>query len=92
MNSNSNQSNSPTGGKPKLWVRNTGIGLILLSGLFFFTMLAVPLFPLTTGAKTITAGVLFVAVQISWWVGAIMIGPAAVGKFKSWFQFKKQQP
>lgn len=74
-----------------IW-RNTGIGLILLSGVFFFTMLSVPWFPLTNGQKAMVAGGLFVGVQVSWWVGAALAGPAVVKVVRSLFRRDKSTP
>ena len=71
-------------------LHNIGIGLLLLSGVFFFSMLAVPWFPLGTGAKVAVGGGLYAAVQVSWWVGAAFVGPAAIAKFKSYFGFGKR--
>ena len=62
---------------PVLRVR-IGIGLILLSGVFWFSLLAVPFVPITgTHKAALTAG-LFIGVQIAWWTGAAIAGPMAV--------------
>ena len=72
-------------------LRKIGIGLIILSGVCFFSMLAVPWFPLTGGAKVAVCGGMYAVVQVSWWAGAACVGPAAVAKFKSYFGFGKRK-
>ncbi len=79
------ENSSPKSGKSR-FLAKLGIALILLSGVCFFTMLAVPFFPLGTGLKVGLGGTLFVCVQVSWWVGAAMLGPAAINRFKGWFR------
>ena len=63
-----------------------GVFLILLSGVFFFSMLSVPWLPIGGRYKVIIAGVLFVGVQVAWWVGAAFVGPAAIGTVLSWLR------
>lgn len=65
-----------------------GIMLIVLSGVFWFSIFAVPFAPLTIGQKSIFAGGLFAAVQVSWWTGAALAGPQVVGVIKGWFARK----
>ena len=67
-----------------------GIALILLSGIFWFSLFAVPFLPLTVGQKTALGGGLFVAVQIAWWSGAALAGPAVVGKLTARFRRSKK--
>ncbi len=63
-----------------------GLGLVLLSGVFFFSMLSVPWWPIATSWKAICAGALFVAVQVAWWAGVALAGPAAIAKLSGWFR------
>jgi len=70
-------------------VPRVGIGLILLSGVFWFSMLAVPFLPLSAAKKVALAGALFAGVQIAWWTGAALAGPKTVQIIKSWFRRKK---
>jgi hypothetical protein len=53
-------------------------------------MLSIPFFPIADGQKAILGGSLFVGMQITWWVGAACIGPAAVKKMSSWFKRPKK--
>lgn len=61
-----------------------GIGLILLSGLLWFSLFAIPYLPLTLGQKAALAGADFVGVQIAWWTGAAFVGPQTVARLKLW--------
>ncbi len=74
---------------PARWMQTLGVVLILLSGVCFFTMLSVPWFPLSTGQKSGLAAGLFVGVQVFWWVGAAMVGPAAFRRIKLLFARKR---
>ena len=65
-----------------------GVILILLSGFFFFTMLAVPWFPLTLTQKGLVGGGLYALAQVSWWVGVAMVGPTAINRIKQKFSKK----
>ncbi|MGI9517170.1 MAG: hypothetical protein ACR2NP_09000 [Pirellulaceae bacterium] len=60
-----------------------GIALILLSGVFFFSMFAVPWLPISGSQKVILGGALFAGVQIAWWTGAALAGPTVVGAIRS---------
>lgn len=63
-----------------------GCLLILLSGVFFFSMLSVPWLQIDSRHKVILGGALFVGVQVAWWLGAALVGPAAIGAMFSWFR------
>ncbi|NQV28607.1 MAG: transporter suffix domain-containing protein [Rhodopirellula sp.] len=67
----------------------TGIALILLSGVLWFSLFAIPFLPLTIGQKAAIAGADFVAVQIAWWIGAALAGSELVTRLKSRFKRKK---
>ncbi|MFT5095614.1 MAG: hypothetical protein ACI93T_004463 [Porticoccaceae bacterium] len=66
-----------------------GVGLILLSGVLWFSLFVIPFLPLTIGQKAALAGADFVGVQIAWWVGVALAGPELVAKLKSWFKRRK---
>ena len=63
-----------------------GIGLILLSGILWFSLFAIPFLPLSLGTKTVVGAVVFAGVQITWWTGAAFVGPASLRKIKGFFQ------
>ena len=67
-----------------------GIVLILISGVLWFSLFAIPFLPLTVGQKTALAGGVFVGVQIAWWSGAALAGPRVVGKIKGLWKRKKE--
>lgn len=67
-----------------------GLALILLSGVFWFSIFAVPFLPLTVARKTVLGGGLFVAVQIAWWSGAALAGPAVAGTITDRFRRSKK--
>lgn len=58
-----------------------GITLILISGVLWFSLFAIPFLPLTVGQKAALAATVFVGVQIAWWSGAALAGPQLVAKF-----------
>jgi hypothetical protein len=66
-----------------------GVALILLSGVLWFSLFAIPFLPLTVGQKAAIAGADFVAVQIAWWIGAALAGPKLVAKLTSRFRRRK---
>ena len=74
--------------KPSAMVARLGLLSILLSGVFFFSMLSVPWWPLNVGVKAIIGSALFVGMQVAWWGGVAMTGPAAVGAMTAWFRRK----
>lgn len=57
-----------------------GIVLILLSGVLWFSLFAIPFLPLTVGQRAALAGVVFVGVQIAWWSGAALAGRQTVAR------------
>lgn len=63
-----------------------GCSLILLSGVFFFSMLAVPWLQIDNRYKAFLGGGLFVGVQVAWWIGAALVGPSAISAMFSWFR------
>ena len=67
-----------------------GIALILLSGMLWFSLFAIPFLPLTLGQKAALAGADFVGVQIAWWTGAALVGPRTLTRLKSWLRGRKK--
>jgi hypothetical protein len=66
-----------------------GVMLILLSGVLWFSLFAIPFLPLTIGQKAAIGGADFVAVQIAWWLGAALAGPKLVARLRSRFRRRK---
>lgn len=86
----SDQAPSQRGRRPTL-IR-LGIALILVSGVFWFSLFAIPFLPLTVGQKAALGGGVFAGVQIFWWSGAALAGPAVVQKLTGWFRRKRAAP
>lgn len=55
-----------------------GIGLMLLSGVFWFALVAVPFLPLSVAQKSGAGAAMFIATQAAWWIGAAVAGPATI--------------
>ena len=68
-------------GDPRL-----GIALILLSGVLWFSLFAIPFLPLTNGQKAMLAGATFLGVQAAWWDGAALAGPRVVRQVTGWMR------
>jgi hypothetical protein len=73
----------------QLLLRNVGLFLMLLSGVFFFAMISVPWWSMSSSQKAFYGGGLFVGVQAAWWLGVLLAGPATIAKLKSWFKKDK---
>lgn len=71
-------------------VAGIGIVLILVSGILWFFLFAIPFLPLTVSQKAALAGADFVGVQLAWWTGAALAGPRMVTRLTSWFQRRKK--
>jgi hypothetical protein len=67
-------------------INRLGIGLIVFSGILWFSLFAIPFLPLSTAQKATVGGVVFVTVQFSWWSGAAFVGPRAMKSFGGWFR------
>ncbi|MEP3482545.1 MAG: transporter suffix domain-containing protein [Fuerstiella sp.] len=67
----------------------TGIVLMFLSGVLWFSLFAIPFLPFTAGEKALLAAAIFVGVQISWWLGAALAGPRVIRKAKEWLRRSK---
>lgn len=74
------------------------LALVLLSGVFWFSMLAVPFvpMPLTAGQKGALAFALFIAAEISFWAGALLVGKEVVFRYlhrlwpPNWFRHQPE--
>ena len=76
-------------GRDKGRTARIGIVLILLSGLLWFSLFAIPFLSLTVGQKAALAGAVFVGVQIAWWSGAALVGPQTVARLRPWWGSRK---
>lgn len=79
------------------WKIKLGIGLILLSGVFFAIMLTAPFLDIKGKNKIFISTSAFIAMEISFWAGGLLVGKELFTKYKSylnpknWFK-KKTKP
>ena len=69
--------------KPKLYTV-IAIALMVLSCILFGFMFVVPFLPLTKVQKGLSVSVLFIAMEITWWVGVAIIGKQVIMKYKKY--------
>ncbi|MDB4412883.1 hypothetical protein OAF56_03035 [Pirellulaceae bacterium] len=62
-----------------------GTVLILLSGVLFFLMCGLPWIYVWGMNKWLVGMVLYVLVQVAWWIGAAMVGPSAFRRIWTFF-------
>ena len=65
------------------WTR-VGVVLLGISALLWFPLPIVPFLPMSAAAKAALAGGLVVAAEIAFWAGAVLAGPVAVARLRSW--------
>ena len=65
-----------------------GWALLLLAVLLWAPLPVIPFLSLPASVKLSLAAGLFAAVQIAWWGGTALAGPAAVRQIYSWFKRK----
>jgi len=63
-----------------------GIALIVLSCVLWLALFAIPFLPLDVAQKSVLGFSVFVAVQVAWWGGAAIAGPAFVGRLMAAFR------
>lgn len=61
-----------------------GWGLVGLSGVAWAALLVVPWLPTDAARKAAIAGALLVGAEIVFWLGALLLGPEAVRRFRHW--------
>jgi hypothetical protein len=70
-------------------MKRFGIILILISGVFFGLILAVPFLTYTIGQKGIITTGLVICGEIAWWVGVVILGKEVVERYKKYFHLRK---
>ncbi len=63
-----------------------GATLIVVSGILWFSLFAIPFLQLTLSQKAALASGVFLGVQIAWWTGAALVGPTVVRDLTAWFR------
>lgn len=73
-----------------------GIALMLLSGLAFAIMLIIPFLKISNEYKVIGSSAAFVAMEVLFWTGGLLVGKELFKKYKSylnpkhWIKSKKE--
>ena len=62
--------------------RALGIGLVVLSTVLYLGLLAVPFAPLDAGGKLALSGALVLTGEVSFWLGAALLGREVVLKYR----------
>jgi len=72
--------------------RNIGIGLVVLSTIFYCLIFAVPFLPFSVKSKIIISSSFAIIGEITFWVGGFILGKELVRKYrkklnpKNWFK------
>lgn len=66
-------------------ITQAGWGLMLSSFGFWAAIPVLPFLPLSTGQQVAGVGVLLVGAEIVFWLGALLAGPDALRRMKSWW-------
>jgi hypothetical protein len=80
----------------KSWKFKTGIALIILSTLFFLSLLGVPFLDVENKRRLTISTILVVLGEVSFWVGGLLLGKELINKYKAylnpknWFRKKPQ--
>ncbi len=73
-------------GRPRSRWAFVGVVLMSWSLLLWVSLLGVPFLPLSVVARgTVATGVIVVA-EVAFWSGAVMAGPAAARRMRSWWR------
>ena len=74
----------------KPWAR-ISVGLLGLSVAFWILLPAVPFLPLGTAEKAALGGGLIVAAEVAFWIGAMLAGPEAARRMRSWLRVRRRE-
>ena len=75
-----------------------GIVLIMSSGLAFALMLVIPFLPLTNKTRMIGSGASFIAMEVLFWSGGLLLGKELLVKYKeklnpkNWVRKNRKKP
>lgn len=78
------------------WRIKSGIGLILLSGVFFGLMFIFPFMNLENKTKIFLSTSALIAMEVSFWIGGLLVGKELFTKYKAyldpknWFKKKSE--
>jgi len=68
--------------KPILWKRRLGLGLIVLSCLFYGGLFLVPMTALSSKGKIALSSALVISGEASFWIGGLILGKEMVAKYR----------
>jgi hypothetical protein len=66
-------------------LRKVGIGLVILSFIFYGGLLLIPLTYFSTGMKWTISSVLVILGEITFWIGGFILGKEVVARYKRYF-------
>lgn len=69
-----------------LFVSRAGLVLIALSFLLWGALPIVPFLPLPTEDRVALGATLFIVMEVVWWGGLALAGPAAARRFSRWWR------
>jgi hypothetical protein len=78
-------------------MKRLGIGLIILSTVLYCGVFAAPFLPLTVKVKAVSIGVLAVSGEVTFWIGAALVGKELATKYRqylnprNWFKKKEKE-
>jgi hypothetical protein len=71
------------------WKKWVGVGMILLSGVWFAGIFTVPFTAFSLAIKAVLGLVFLVLMEVFFWVGSVIVGKQAISH--SWSRFKKRK-
>ncbi|MGK0485633.1 MAG: hypothetical protein ACJAYI_001141 [Myxococcota bacterium] len=84
MNDDLSENDAPTYRQQK--IVQAGWALMVGSMGFWALVLVVPFLPYSNGERVTAVGALLVLAEITFWVGALMAGPDAARRMKTWWR------
>ena len=76
---------SPPRSNQSIKSRKVGIGLVIMSFIFYGGLLLVPLTSFSTGIKLTISTALVVLGEITFWIGGFILGKEVVARYKRYF-------
>ncbi|MEM7412112.1 MAG: transporter suffix domain-containing protein [Myxococcota bacterium] len=89
MNEPEAESAAPEPRKASPWSRLGG-GLIMLSFLLWVPLPAIPFLSMATTDKALLGGGLAVSAEVAFWGGALLAGPEAARRARSWWRRREK--
>ncbi|HIE91889.1 MAG TPA: transporter suffix domain-containing protein [Acidobacteria bacterium] len=82
------QNASQVDAAPRARGRWTRVGVVLMAGSLplWVVLLGVPFLPLSVAARGVVATSIVIVAEVAFWGGAVMAGPEAARRMKSWWR------